>query len=63
MVQHQKYYLSKQNIDRANFIRKTAQHKASLIEGKIMIDLTGGFGVDDDYFAKNFDKMLLIANE
>lgn len=33
---------------------KTAAYKASLIEGKSLIDLTGGFGVDDYYFSKKF---------
>nr|WP_198999549.1 class I SAM-dependent methyltransferase [Flavobacterium sp. ASV13] len=33
---------------------KTAAYKASLISGESLIDLTGGFGVDDYYFAKNF---------
>lgn len=32
----------------------TAKYKASLIFGKKIIDLTGGFGVDDYYFAKKF---------
>lgn len=30
----------------------TAQYKASLISGENLIDLTGGFGVDDYYFSK-----------
>ncbi|MFH6935020.1 class I SAM-dependent methyltransferase [Flavobacterium sp. FlaQc-30] len=33
---------------------KTADYKASLISGKSLIDLTGGFGVDDYYFSKKF---------
>ncbi|KAF2508827.1 THUMP-like domain-containing protein [Flavobacterium foetidum] len=33
---------------------KTASYKASLISGKTLIDLTGGFGVDDYYFSRNF---------
>lgn len=33
---------------------KTAAYKASLITGKSLIDLTGGFGVDDYYFSKKF---------
>ncbi|PWB22383.1 THUMP-like domain-containing protein [Flavobacterium sp. HTF] len=33
---------------------KTAAYKASLISGKTLIDLTGGFGVDDYYFSKKF---------
>ena len=31
----------------------TAQYKASLLQGENLIDLTGGFGVDDYYFAKH----------
>lgn len=31
-----------------------ASYKASLISGKNLIDLTGGFGIDCYYFAKNF---------
>ncbi|TDW49025.1 hypothetical protein EV144_103550 [Flavobacterium sp. 270] len=33
---------------------KTAAYKASLISGESLIDLTGGFGVDDYYFSKKF---------
>lgn len=33
----------------------TAQYKASLISGENLIDLTGGFGVDDYYFSKQVD--------
>lgn len=33
---------------------KTAQYKANLISGENIIDLTGGFGVDDYYFSKKF---------
>ncbi|MDA6070195.1 class I SAM-dependent methyltransferase [Flavobacterium sp. AC] len=33
---------------------KTAAYKASLISGESLIDLTGGFGVDDFYFSKRF---------
>lgn len=33
---------------------KTAAYKASLISGESLIDLTGGFGVDDYYFSKQF---------
>ena len=32
-----------------------AQYKASLVSGKSLIDLTGGFGIDDYYFSKNVD--------
>ncbi|PAM93903.1 SAM-dependent methyltransferase [Flavobacterium sp. IR1] len=36
---------------------KTASYKASLISGKTLIDLTGGFGVDDYYFSKKFENI------
>lgn len=31
---------------------KTADYKATIVSGESLIDLTGGFGVDDYYFAK-----------
>jgi hypothetical protein len=36
---------------------RTASYKASLISGENLIDLTGGFGVDDYYFSKRFTKV------
>lgn len=36
----------------------TAHYKASLVSGNSLIDLTGGFGVDDYYFAKHFQKVV-----
>jgi hypothetical protein len=33
---------------------KTALYKSTLVSGQNLIDLTGGFGVDDYYFAKRF---------
>jgi len=35
----------------------SAQYKASIIKGKTLIDLTGGFGIDCFYFAKKFHKV------
>lgn len=35
-----------------------AKFKAELISGDKLIDLTGGFGVDDFYFAKRFQKVI-----
>lgn len=32
----------------------TAQYKSSLLSGQNIIDCTGGFGIDDYYFSKNF---------
>lgn len=37
---------------------KAAQYKASLVSGDSLIDLTGGFGIDDFYFSKNFKKVV-----
>ena len=36
----------------------TANYKSSIISGKKLIDLTGGFGVDDYYFAKQFQHVI-----
>ena len=37
---------------------KTALYKAGLVSGKSLIDLTGGFGVDDYYFSKQIAKVI-----
>ena len=37
---------------------ETARYKSSLISGKNLIDLTGGFGVDDFYFSQVFDTII-----
>jgi len=37
---------------------KTAQYKASLVEGKKLIDLTGGFGIDTYFFAEKFREVI-----
>lgn len=47
-------YPSKISIEQTSS-EKTAAYKASLISGKTLIDLTGGFGVDDYYFSKKFN--------
>ena len=36
----------------------TAKYKSDLISGNSLIDLTGGFGVDDYYFSKKFEKVI-----
>lgn len=36
----------------------TASYKANLISGEAIIDLTGGFGIDDYYFSKVFSKVI-----
>jgi 16S rRNA G966 N2-methylase RsmD len=35
----------------------TGRYKASLIQGKLLIDLTGGFGIDSFYFAQQFEQV------
>ncbi len=38
----------------------TAKYKANLLKGRLIADLTGGFGVDSFYFAQNFEKAIYI---
>lgn len=45
------YYPNKLNIEQTSS-ELTATYKSSLIQGKSLIDLTGGFGVDAYYFSK-----------
>lgn len=47
-------YPSKVSIEQTSSER-TAQYKAGLMSGENVIDLTGGFGVDDYYFSKQFN--------
>ena len=35
-----------------------AKHKSNLISGQVLVDLTGGFGVDSFYFSKKFEKVI-----
>jgi hypothetical protein len=51
-------YPSKISIEQTSS-EKTASYKATIVSGDNLIDLTGGFGVDDYYFAK---KMSTIAH-
>ena len=37
---------------------KTARYKAELVSGDSLIDLTGGFGIDDYYFSKKVKKVI-----
>lgn len=46
-------YPSKISVEQTSS-EKTASYKASLISGQSLIDLTGGFGVDDYYFSQKF---------
>ena len=47
------YYPSKVSVEQTSS-EKTARYKSDLITGKSLLDLSGGFGVDDYYFAKRF---------
>ncbi|WP_303317848.1 class I SAM-dependent methyltransferase [Flavivirga abyssicola] len=51
------YYPNKLNIEQTSS-EITAQHKASLINGDDVIDLTGGFGIDCYYFSKVFKTVM-----
>lgn len=46
-------YPSKISVEQTSS-EKTAAYKADLISGQTLIDLTGGFGVDDYYFSQKF---------
>lgn len=50
------YYPNKLNIEQTSS-EITAKYKSSLITGKSIIDLTGGFGVDCFYFSKSFKEV------
>jgi 16S rRNA G966 N2-methylase RsmD len=51
------YYPAPLSIEQSSS-ETTAAYKASLLAGNKVIDLTGGFGVDSYYFAKNADTVL-----
>jgi len=50
-------YPSKISVEQTSS-EKTAQYKASIVSGDTLIDLTGGFGVDDLYFSKVIKKVI-----
>ncbi|WP_271766804.1 class I SAM-dependent methyltransferase [Aquimarina algiphila] len=51
------YYPPTLNLEQTSS-EATALYKSNLISGKTLIDLTGGFGVDDYYFAKKIKKVI-----
>jgi hypothetical protein len=53
---HNVYYPSKISIEQTSS-EKTAEYKSQLVSGKSLIDLTGGFGVDDFYFSKKVNQV------
>lgn len=50
-------YPSKISVEQTSS-EKTALYKSELISGESLIDLTGGFGVDDFYFSKKFKSVV-----
>ncbi|MEZ4811202.1 MAG: class I SAM-dependent methyltransferase [Allomuricauda sp.] len=48
------YYPNKLNIEQTSS-EQTAWYKATLVQGKTLLDLTGGFGVDTYFFSKKID--------
>lgn len=50
-------YPSKISVEQTSS-EKTASYKSSLISGESLIDLTGGFGVDDYYFSKQLKEVV-----
>lgn len=38
----------------------TAQYKSKLCKGKTLVDLTGGFGIDCNFMANNFQKVVYV---
>ncbi|MFT4832299.1 MAG: 16S rRNA G966 N2-methylase RsmD [Psychroserpens sp.] len=51
------YYPDKLNIEQTSS-EITAQYKANLVNGKSMIDLTGGLGVDSYFFSKKMEQVV-----
>lgn len=51
------FYPSKLSIEQTSS-EKTAKYKANLVSGNSLIDLTGGFGVDDFYFSKKITNVI-----
>jgi hypothetical protein len=51
------YYPSKVSVEQTSS-EKTARYKSDLIAGNSLLDLSGGFGVDDFYFAQRFDQVI-----
>lgn len=41
----------------------TARYKASLVQGKTMVDLTGGFGVDCSFLSQQFKQVIYVEQQ
>ena len=51
------YYPNKLNIEQTSS-ELTAQYKAQIVNGKSLVDLTGGLGVDSYFFSKKMGSVL-----
>ncbi len=60
LYSHQKiYYPPSINLEQASS-EITANYKAKLVNGKTLIDLTAGFGIDSIAFSKSFDNVIHV---
>ncbi len=50
-------YPKKMHLEQASS-EGTAMYKSNLVSGKILLDLTGGMGIDALYFASNFERVI-----
>lgn len=51
------YYPNKLNIEQCSS-EITAEYKAGIVDGKSLLDLSGGFGVDSYYFSKKMQQVI-----
>lgn len=51
------YYPAKISIEQTSS-EVTAKYKSDLVSGELLIDITGGFGVDAFYFSKKFEQVI-----
>lgn len=56
------YYPAKLNLEQTSS-ELTAQFKASLFSGKILADITGGFGIDSYFFSKQFESVTYFEQD
>lgn len=56
------YYPSPLSIEQTSS-EITASYKNSLASGKLLVDITAGFGVDAFYFSKKFEKVICVERQ
>ncbi len=59
-----KYYcfFTRKSLEQASS-EELARYKSALFAGKLLLDLSGGLGVDDCAFAKNFDQVISVDKD